>query len=412
MCCKCILQKLGLLCLSTLGFVVVVLNTASAAPVTLTGFESGTVTDDAVSTSGTFSYITSSTITGGYSLRSNPTGAADGFIRTGVVQTNGIINVTNFATAYIRFNFRVDQLPASNATGIFQCVQAASGARKLEIRITSAGLLQVINAAGTLVATGTTGISTGVVYEIKLICSTGAGAQPYSLFINNVTELSGTADQGSTNFIRADVGKLPGSADTVNFVYDDLWIDNASLPPSGVIKGMAPTINGSTIEYTGGDATCNATTATCFSRVSEIPTDDDVTYIEKSAASSQSALVRLAAASVSGISGTINAVKSYQNCKESVTAASATAVRIRSNGVNSDSGTVNLTTAYTAQQKIITTDPGTTAAFTIADLNQIEVGTVDGSAALMRCSTFRLFVDYTPGASGGAGSMLLTGVGG
>lgn len=384
---KLLLQIALAVLVPTLGF---------AVPVQFTGFESGSTTDDINASGGTFSITSTSPINGTYSFRSNPTTTALGWIQLYCIAADGTRTTCSVATSRIRFNFRPDVFPAS-ASEEFLYVADSATSRKMSLRLTSAGKIAVYNSSNALVATSAATLTAGTTYRINVVAGTGAGTPAYSVSIDGTVDanLNGTAAQLSSNMASLYLGKSVNSnSQSVDFYIDDVMIDDANAPGVGKVLRMAPEANGSTFQFTGADATCAATPSLCWSRMSEVPTDGDTSSARKSSASSQTALVALVSASAAGITGTVNAIKAYQSCREVSTVTSSTSIRIRSNSTNSDSSSINGTTSYLTQQRLLSVDPGTGLAFTLSDLDQIELGAVDtGATDQVRCSSMALFVD-------------------
>src|SRR3990167_4665140 len=104
----------------------------------LVGFESGIVTANIETgfTTGTASIQSSIKRSGNYALRANPTTTGTGYadIRDQSVDFNKELDI---ATAYYRFWFRPETIPAANSEE-FAAVLTAT-AYKMSLRITSAG---------------------------------------------------------------------------------------------------------------------------------------------------------------------------------------------------------------------------------------------------------------------------------
>lgn len=392
-----------------IGAVYVSINQAWGAPVQLTGFETSSTTDDINASGGTFSISSSSPITGLYSFISNPATTAVGWIQLYCVAADGTKTQCNIADSFLRIKTNFTTLPGANSEEIVYVADSGT-LRKAALRITSGGNLALYNSSNSLVATGATVISTGVTYRVGLRVGTSAGSAPYLVSIDGTTELSGTGAFLSSNMASYYLGKsLNINGQGINVKMDDIMIDDASMPGQGSVLGMVPDANGSTFQWTVGTGSAN------YAETDEMPTDGDTTYIQKSAASSQTALVGLATAAASGITGRVNAVKAYQSCKEVSSVTSATSVSILSGGSSSTSTALNGTTSYATQQRVISVDPSTSTEITLTNLNGMEMGAIDtASTDQVRCSTFRLFVDVNndlPPLGGGGGAKLLTGVG-
>lgn len=365
---------------------------AHAAPIQILGFETG-------DTSECRSIASAPTVSGGaarsgsYGLDASSAGSGTTTpnCRVGIPGTTGLPTAEiSQATTYSRFYFNVQTLPASAEEEFVTLVDTA-GAAKAQYRITSSGTIKACDSTSTCGSAGSTTLSTSTWYRIEIQTTTGAGSTAYEIRINGTTELSGTMSQGSTNVGSLRLGKVTNrNSQQIRYFFDDVSIGTATWPGEGAILRMGPDSNGSTAQWTAGTGSSN------FAEVDEVPTDGDTTYIQKAAASSQAHLVGLDSTTTAGISGTINCVKAYQSCRESVSVTSATLIRIRSGGTNSDSSKLNGSTSFQSQFRVLATDPADSAAWTTTDLDSVEIGASDTAAtASVRCSTMALYVDFT-----------------
>lgn len=407
---ECVLQKLKLslqiifVSVVTIFIALTSANRSWGAPVNLTGFEIGNLALD-VNVS-TCTLETDANHSGTYGVTCNPTTTGTESIRFGGVAADGTFTgALSLPNAYIETWFRVNTLPASASEEIMQASDSSISTLKFALRITSAGNLAIYNTSNTLVATGATALSTGVWYRIGVLSTTSASASAYEVRLNGAVELSGTMTQSSANTGFIFIGKTANrNGQTVDYDFDDIYIDNAAFPNNTKILKMAPNANGSTMEWTGGDATCNATPANCYLQVDEIPPDSGTTYVEKSAAASQVALMNFQTAAAAGIdpgvSGYISAVRAWLYGAETGAITSALLCRISSNGVTADTSTYNGNTSYVRQVKVQSTDPNTATAWTTSGLDSMQAGCVDTSAnSGVRCSSIGVevaFNDFTP----------------
>jgi hypothetical protein len=370
------------------------------ALIDIIGVETGD-TSEFASTSGTVSVVTTPVRTGSvYALRSNPTTNSTGYAACPAsFSTAGLPqNILAGTTYYFRFYFRAATLPAANEEPICVAVDAISNV-KFRLNITSGGILKFYNTSNTLLATGTTALSTNAWYCIIIYANSGASVSWEVRLAPDdettpATEISGSgADLGSNAFSSFRIGKaINVNSQTVDFYYDDMLLDDANWPTQGTCVRLAPNGDGSTAQWTAG-------TAADYTAVDEVPTDGDTSYIQKSAGSSQAHLVALESTTTKSISGTVNGVKAYIRPREGGNVTSATLVRIRSGGTNSDSATRNGNTTYVPQFRVRDTDPSTSSAWTLSAIDSLEVGIADtGSASNVRCSTIAAFVDFTPDA--------------
>lgn len=69
--------------------------------------------------SGTSSVQSSTILTGGFSLRTNPTTTGTSYVGVGALSSAGADTTFSVGTEYVSFNFRVDTLPVSLSESFF-----------------------------------------------------------------------------------------------------------------------------------------------------------------------------------------------------------------------------------------------------------------------------------------------------
>lgn len=166
------------------------------AVVYFTGFEAGS-TEPFYGAGGTYSIQTSIKKTGSYALKVNPTTTGTGYILTFGLTAAGIFPNNAPVTSYTKFDFYYVTKAASNDEQIFLVKDYSSGLLKLEVRLTSTGVLKVYDKDASLVATGTTVLDANTWYRIEVKAGKGTNVA-YEVRINGVTELSGTCNQLNT----------------------------------------------------------------------------------------------------------------------------------------------------------------------------------------------------------------------
>ena len=358
--------------------------------VELCGFEMGNFLDLWAS-SGTFSIQSTIKRTGSYALKINPTGTAVGYGGLAAVNAAGQLVGMDLANVYARFYFRAETLPASSSEEIFMA-QSTTASVKLTVRITSAGKLQVYDNTGTtqLGSDGATTLSTGTWYRIEVLVGTGGSAN-YELKIDGITELSGTGDLLTSNNKEMAFGKvLDRNGQSVEFYYDDIYIDDAAFPGAGQIEVMQADGVGTYTDWTVG-----AGAGADWENVDEIPHDSNTTYL-LSVNSGDASTVTLESAAAAGISGVIKCVKGVLVVRENVIATSAHSIRVRSGSTDSDSSDANLITQFRTQVRLLESDPADGLPWTTADLDGLEVGGVQNNAAQIRMTAAYVMVDFDP----------------
>ncbi len=446
---KSLLQKLGAIAF-LLGFwvlcIYVSINQALGAPNQIFNFEDNSLVDANQCIqgliSGSASIQSSVKRTGTYAFQSNPTGSNAGIASfPGINTTTGVTANQNLGTTtWFRGYFRADLLPASGSDSILFFTSSSTGLKN-SLRINSTGNIIVTNEVSTVVLTSSATVSTGNWYKIDFQ-SGMANPSPYALYMDDVLQGSGTMNQGGTFngflFLGRSSGLAP-SGNAVNFYWDDILIDDANRSGGGGGVILLPDAAGSVNDYTAGTGASN------YTQINQVPVNSTA-YVQKSAASSQSIMVDLESTISKGIpaGSTINAVKVFGSGYNTAFASAdvATGVRLNCASSNVSSGTnVDRSNNLFCHELMLTTCPGTGAAFTTSNLDTTQIGFFDTSSqSTARGIETYLYVDFatpsptptptntptptptatptstptvtaTPTVSGGRGSLLLLGVG-
>lgn len=358
------------------------------ATINFGGIESGDLSEFSAS-NGTVSVDSSTVRTGGYSLKCNPTGTGTGRVNIQALSAAGASTGASVVTSYIRFYFRAATLPATNDEYIV--VVRESGGNKFFVSIASDGKLAAYDSTATLLATGTTVLSTGVWYRIEIKCGTGASAA-WEVKIDGTSEISGTGNLSTSNGNHIRLGKAANrNGNSVEFYYDDwIWSDSA-YPGVGECQMMQPDGNGNYTAWTG-----------TYTDVDEVTHDSDTTYISTST-NGAAETVTLESAASAGITGTPNSVKSWAMVRDaSGIAGTAFQVRLRSGSTDNDTNSTTPGSTYELRAKIYDTDPADAGAWTLADLDSLEVGVEANAVTAHRCTQLCVMVDYTPSVGAAA----------
>lgn len=372
-----------------------------AAPLNFVGFETG---DERETTEGGNSFTNASLTnprTGLWSLQVNPTTTNVGSDELGcytAVGQGGVGGSCNIPTVYIRTYFRYATKAATGEEDILAFYRHPDATRKGYVTLNAAGNLKLYDSANTQVgSTGAITLVANTYYRIEVLVPTGVAATA-SVRVNGTTDISGTGNFLVDNFRAVAFGKYSNrGGNTVDYFYDDIAIDDAAYPDAGAVVMLPPNLNGAVQDWTVG------TNAANYLEVDDSPTaatDNDTTYVEKSAAASQMALFYVQSTVNAGIpaGSVVKAVKSYGRFRSTAGTAS-TAVRLRSGGVDSDTTASAITTSYFSFWKFLTTDPNTSAAWTLAAVDDIQVGAIDTAAiSTVRATGFGVMVSYVPAA--------------
>lgn len=365
------------------------------AIVRFTGFESGQAVEAGTIT-GTGSIVSTGQRTGSYGFRANPTTTGTGFIVITPLLATGLVDTTSsFADgSAFGFAFKAVTLPSGNEELIAES-RTSAGVTQWSLTITSTGVLKLYQGrAGSLLATGTTVIGSTYVYiEVSMNNTSNA----YNVRINGVSEISGT--NASINIVTGQLtlGKMFNiNGRTVDFYYDDVYVDTAGTFRGKVqVKRLVPNAAGTNSAWTAG------TGAKTFAEVDEVPPESDGTdasYIEAAATDDNKATTfRVQSTTTGGIGGaSILAVEGYVWAKTgSVSGTSTVSLRVNVGASNSDSTGMELLTSYQGVHRVLTTNPATSAAWTNAGVDTVEVGmTAATIAQTQRFSAAYIFVLY------------------
>lgn len=354
-------------------------------PQNIVGFETGDATYEKQSSVGGSVNVQSTTKrSGNYALRINPAGANTSLFRIGGFSAAGAATTITTNPIYFDFYFYYVTAPASSNEPIAN-VTTGSAALRMEVRLNSDGTLSVYDSTLTLVSTGTTILTANMWYRISIMSSQGAAA--YALKINGATELSGTADQAAgANFYVA-VGKTNNrNSNSVDFYYDDLWLDTTDFAPSDYRVGIMTPVSDDSVAWTG-----------TYANIDEIPTSTS-DFINSNGISAATFNMRTFASSGISDALSIHAVKAYSWTADTAVVTNTYTVGIRSNVTNSMTTNLNAGAAQAETSKIIVSDPNTSAAWTKAGLEAAKLRVSEGTAAVTSMEVYAgyFMVAYTP----------------
>jgi hypothetical protein len=254
--------------------------------------------------------------------------------------------------------------------------------RTCDIRIAISGKIEVTNAAGTLVATGTAVCTAGAWFyvEVKIVVNGASGTCQ--------SQLNGAADIGSTtgNFGAAgvNVDNIMLFPDTIQAgattIQNSIWIDDVYVTDTlgGVNTGFLGDVHVETL-YPSADGhyqmwTPNTGSAH-FSLVNEHTTppfpDEDTTYVYDNVLNDIDSYLM---DDLSILSGTIFGVQTNLWSRKDDAVLRTIAPLWRLSGVDYVGANIVLATSYVDGTQIYDTSPATAAAWTITELNAAELG--------------------------------------
>ena len=356
------------------------------------GFEAGS--DALIRTSqGSVSYQNGTALSGVYSLRVANTSSATmyaGFTKLAAGGTHQSQTTGIGSTSFVKFDFQYHTKPIVTPTEFMGCYNGTSSASTdmLVLKLTLAGTIAVYNSTGALVTTGVTVLSADTKYRIDVNCTDGA-AGAYEVKINGVSEVSGTTNQdvaGFVGIITFGQGQTDVGAETVDYFYDDIVINDATYTSYPKITALYAIANGGTAQWTSG------TNSSDFAEVDDPAgaSDVDTTYIKNPAAGGEVHLVSFQSTTTGGITGAIGAVKGLARIREDTSVTSSSYMRLKSSGTNSDTTGTNRSTAYGTLGIMTATDPNTATAWTSGGVDAVQVGVIETNAVADRCTRIML----------------------
>lgn len=339
------------------------------------GAEQGTATPvDAIASAAAALAVTSGggvPRTGTYAYRNATSGTAKNSSFAGLSASGRPAELARTAQTFYSFWFK----PVSFAGSTYNICRIISSAGTEVVRIdcSSAGVITLV---GTSTSSTVATLSTGSYYEFRLRVTSngvsglivGAGAEQ-TITANNVTQdriMFGTT-----------------SAVTQDSYYDDWVIDDAeSIKDARVYMGVAI--------GEGGDSTTewHLGTGNTFAVVDEIPNNTS-DYLEPDTSTTNVARrFAMTTAATLGLANAIKAVRPQITLVEPVSATTQAGVAWRSGATASNTTSADVgSTTYVEFATILATDPDTSAAWTSAGFDGIEVGPWKGADnSAIRCS--------------------------
>lgn len=282
------------------------------------------------------------------------------------------------ATWCIGFALRYTTLPIG-ACGVFALLDA--GTVQVDLRVNGDGTLSVTR-NGTAVTGGTSSgaLTTGAYHyiEYRVTISSSVSANAWQVDVDGVNVITVTAGQSSKNTANATangfkLGNAATGGSTVGTLdFDDLYacdgqgsVNNGSFLGDVAVSVLYPASAGNYAQWTP-DSGSN------YARVDETLCDGDSSYVETGTAGN------LDSYTFGNLGGSPSSIFGVQWCAESrKTDASTYNVRrhFRSGGTDYvDSNDISLPSSYSIAQKVLETNPATSAAWTVSDLQGSEWG--------------------------------------
>ena len=382
------MKKLALIAIALL--LLPSLASAAQSYFDIIGLETGD-SSEAISTAGTFSVQTSTVRTGTYALRVNPTTTGTGsYGVTGPLRTTGAIgnNLTNVSatSTFARFYFRYATKPAANYEEIAMLTISGGANQRMGLVLNSSGTISMYgNSTSTEILAGTTVLAANTWYRIEFDMRTGT-TPSFLMKLNGATELStSSVSLGAGNLGVLRLGKnFNSNGQTVDFFYDDIAVTDTDFPADGAVKMLVPNASGTYQTWTNSTSTCSH-----WSCVDEVPpTTTD--YMLSTGVVGDAETEAMQDTATVGITGTVNAVKSYANQIRNGAISGSIKLRMRSGATDSDTGSALASgSSVSEMERLYNTDPNTSAAWTLSGVDSVEVGLVENAT-----NTTRMHVTY------------------
>ncbi len=367
-----------------------------AAVIQFTGAEAGSGNVEVDLANGT---IQSSVVkNGSFAYRFNPSGAS---VQTLSIRPNA--TTTGYfavspdsdlftSNTYLGFWLRVDTFPLVGGEQIVRGTNTSNQTTFI-LRLNYNRTLSVLNNGLVSVATTTTALATSTWYYVNLRVDAGTGAQ-YDLRINGSTDVSGTSTFGGTaNTMRAvSIGKPQNTnSNTLDLYFDDIVLDDSTFGTSGQkVLALMPNAIGTYNEWSSN--------ATNTSRVSERPHDSNTTTVDSSA-DGQRVSWHVTDTAAAGITGTINAVKGISTFRENAaTTGTGFQTLFISSTTQATTTSYDGSGSYTGIGKFYLNDPHTGSAWTLAGLDNVQIGAVAATSltTFFRITQASVQVLFTP----------------
>jgi hypothetical protein len=225
---------------------------------------------------------------------------------------------------------------------------------------------------GTLLATGTSALSTGTYYYIELKALI-ANSGTYEVRVNGVSAFSGSADTQNTanaSWSQIALGRNVGAgASGGNWDYDDLYVadstgsTNNDLLGAIRVKTILPDGAGNSTDFT-------PSAGSNFQNVDEASTDGDTTYNSETATGDHDTYTY---GSV-GFTGTVLGVQTNLLVRSAGVGGETIRPKIRIGSTDYNGTSVAITTSYLDYLEIFGLSPATSSAWTIAEIDGAEFG--------------------------------------
>jgi hypothetical protein len=284
------------------------------------------------------------------------------------------ITLDSRATWIVGFSMAISAAPIQ--TWVF-AKWADAGITQVDFRLNTDGTISATR-GGVLLGTTTFALSGPNTYYIELKVTVDPSAGVVVIKVNESTKLNltgqntrATTNSTANNFAIGKVISLGTNNPSITVDHDDLYICDTSGSVNNDfigdvrVQAILPDGAGSTTQWTPNGAGSN------YQCVDESDPNDDTDYVSSANAGD---VDTYSFSNVTPTTGTVAGVQWLGCARKDDAGVRTIAPAIRSGGTNYFGGNQNIGTSYTYYLEVLETNPDTTGAWTISEVNAAEFG--------------------------------------
>jgi hypothetical protein len=300
-------------------------------------------------------------------------------IAGGVGQFVGVPITSNPSTLYTAFAIQTSALPSGNAS-FWSAFDATANLAQISLNFNGSGQLVFTNSSGTqLGSPSTQNFFTNTIFflEIKSIINSSSGLAEVRLNGNTTPIISYTGNtQSSSNAYINQIRFLNNNVQFTNNYFSDIHIWDTVGTPNGYLGNkrvytLAATADSASSGLNQMSTSPTQTTGNHFQNIQEMPPDGDTSYNYSNVAARESYRFQ----SLPSNAQNVVQVVGWADTRIDDAGPHTCEILVRSNDVDLVGATVfnpNATYGYLMQP--CPTDPNTSATWTVAGVNAMEVG--------------------------------------
>lgn len=343
----------------------------------------------------------------GASLNITPVTTGTPWARIGKQNITIVGNHVSFdvATVTVRVYMYIVTLPGASSEEILGVTSMADTTTpKVRVRLHSDGKLSLWSGTGTtqIGSTGTYALSTGTWYRLEWIINTGSSAtMTLKVYDDNDTTqtlldtVSGTGNLSTSNAATLVLGKHTnrnGQGYSIRFATVAVRDSSTEL---GHAKGklLLPNANGTYTSFTG-------TGSNGYQECDEVPHDGTTTQVGSTSAGGET--YNLQSTTDVGMAGTetINCFVGGAMARTTATPVNTSPIVISGATEQLASSSGNLATGFSYRCLVLENNPNTSAAWTHAAINAVEVGMKNaGAGGTTQMTAAYGYVEYVPSSA-------------